>query len=65
MVGDDGDVVEIVEEVIDLKKYVDVVCDDGVGVIVIFLGIMWDMFEDKWVLEFWYEVYYVMVFEYL
>lgn len=64
MVGDEGvDVVEIVEEVIDLNKYVDKVCDVGVGVIFIFLGMMWDMFEDKWVVEFWYEVYYVMVLE--
>lgn len=65
MVGDDGDVVEIVEEVIDLKKYVDVVRDDGAGAIATFLGTTRDMFEDKRVLELRYEAYHAMALEHL
>ena len=45
-----GDVVEIVEDAIDVRKYMDKVRDAGAGAIATFLGTTRDTFEDKHVL---------------
>ncbi|KAG0589589.1 hypothetical protein KC19_1G032300 [Ceratodon purpureus] len=63
MAGDGGDVVEIVDEAIDLNKYVDMVRDAGAGAIATFLGTTRDTFEDKRVLELRYEAYHAMALE--
>ena len=63
MAGKEGDLVEIIEEAIDLTKYVDKVRDAGAGAIATFLGTTRDTFQDKRVLELRYEAYLAMALE--
>jgi len=62
---DHGDMLEIVEEPIDIKRYVDSVRDAGAGAIATFLGTTRDTFEEKQVLELRYEAYTAMAMEQL
>lgn len=63
--GVNGDVVEIVEDPIDMAKYVDKVRDAGAGAISTFLGTTRDTFEEKKVVELRYEAYTAMALEQL
>ena len=60
-----GDVVEIVEDAIDVRKYMDKVRDAGAGAMATFLGTTRDTFEDKRVLELRYEAYHAMALQQL